>query len=226
MASHRVFVCHRNRLLTECLASALLGSGPLDCRVIDAEDPIASLTSLADGALNDLLVLDPTLDGERARLAASQFRAGCPAGRLILMISGAAIGRMMEFAPLQADGWILDDASLSDVRSAIETVLAGTAYCSPRLGTAIITQLGRIGLRGAQGYPDDGAGLTVRELEVLRLIADERLSNKQIARRLHVSLFTVKNHVHHIIEKLGVEDRHEAALLAHRRQLLTGIGVE
>ena len=62
--------------------------------------------------------------------------------------------------------------------------------------------------------------LTPREVEVLRLI-EEHLSNKQIARRLSLSLYTVKNHVHNIVEKLKVCDRHEAVEYAGRRHWLT-----
>ena len=56
----------------------------------------------------------------------------------------------------------------------------------------------------------DNARLTVREREILRIIAVEQLGNKQIARRLHVSLYTVKNHVHSIMKKLDVRERGEA----------------
>src|SRR5260370_6247620 len=63
--------------------------------------------------------------------------------------------------------------------------------------------------------------LTAREIEVMQLIAWERLGNRQIARRLNVSVYTVKNHVHNIIEKLGVCDRFEAAQLAQKKQWLS-----
>jgi DNA-binding CsgD family transcriptional regulator len=63
-------------------------------------------------------------------------------------------------------------------------------------------------------------GLTLRELEILRLIADNRLSNKQIARQLSISMYTVKNHVHNILEKLDAQDRHDAVEIARQRHLL------
>jgi two-component system nitrate/nitrite response regulator NarL len=62
--------------------------------------------------------------------------------------------------------------------------------------------------------------LTMREGEILRMIAYQNLSNKQIARELRLSIYTVKNHVHSIIEKLGTEDRMAAARHAVRRGLL------
>ena len=67
----------------------------------------------------------------------------------------------------------------------------------------------------ARNRPQDGRGraLTRREREILELI-DEGLSNKQIAQRLRIELPTVKNHVHHILGKLGVHRRAEAAAVA------------
>jgi len=61
--------------------------------------------------------------------------------------------------------------------------------------------------------------LTPRELEILNLISDH-LGNKQIANRLSVSTYTVKNHVHHILEKLQVHSRAEAVDYARQRQWL------
>ena len=63
--------------------------------------------------------------------------------------------------------------------------------------------------------------MTRREVEVLRLIAHRNLGNKQIARELRVSTCTVKNHVHSIISKLSVEDRHMAVHEAVHQGLLS-----
>lgn len=60
----------------------------------------------------------------------------------------------------------------------------------------------------------DTLALTDREMEILRLV-DEGRSNKQIAKALHISLHTVKNHVHRILEKLQVSNRREAVHLAY-----------
>ncbi len=226
MAGSRVFLCHRNRLLSECLASALERLGHFDCFVIDPEIAVVSLAELATGARADLLLLDPTLGSGQAESIAQHFRALFPDSRLLVLVSAAAVDRVVEFAQMQSHGWILEDVSFSDVCSAIETVLAGRSFCSPELANALLAQLGRRDSRHNWLEHLDDIQLTSREREVLQLIAWERLSNKQIARRLHVSMFTVKNHVHNIIEKLGVEDRHQAVAYANRRRLLVGEPVE
>ena len=71
------------------------------------------------------------------------------------------------------------------------------------------------------GHARGDCQLTRREVEVLRLIAHRNLCNKQIARELRVSVYTVKNHVHSIIGKLSVEDRRMAVRHAVRQGLLS-----
>ena len=221
MVGSRVFLCHRNCLLSECLASALRAMGPFECAVVEPDDPLVSLSKFAADAA-DVLMLDPTLEGDQAAALLSRFRARYPESRLILMVSASAVDRIAEFASLNGNGWILDDVSLTDVRGAIDAVLSGSAYCSPRLANALLAQLGGSNPSAHWKACADDLKLTSREREVLQLIAWEQMSNKQIARRLQVSLFTVKNHVHNIIGKLGVEDRHEAVSMAQRRRLLIG----
>src|SRR4029077_2632670 len=107
--------------------------------------------------------------------------------------------------------------------SAIQAVLSGRPYCSPQLANALFVQLGTHDPSHRWSQYMDDARLTAREREILRMIALEQLGNKQIARRLHVSLYTVKNHVHNIIEKLGVEDRHQAAQVARSHRLVSNV---
>jgi DNA-binding NarL/FixJ family response regulator len=76
--------------------------------------------------------------------------------------------------------------------------------------------LRRVATLAAEREGDPAASLTIREREILDLI-DEGLSNKQIAQRLCIEVPTVKNHVHNLLEKLGVQSRHEAAALVRGR---------
>jgi DNA-binding NarL/FixJ family response regulator len=217
----QVVLCHRHRLLSECLASALPRIGAYDCRVIDPDCPIESVSQLDSVPPVNLLLLDPTLSCSQSMVVVQKFRNRFPQSRLALLISLMAADRMVEFAQFQCHGYILEEVSLNEVQIAIDSIVAGRQYCSPQLANALLTHLGRVDVHQGIFQHLDDVRLTTREREILQLIA-ERLSNKQIARRLHVSLFTVKNHVHNIIDKFHVEDRHEAVEFAQRRKWLLG----
>jgi DNA-binding NarL/FixJ family response regulator len=94
---------------------------------------------------------------------------------------------------------------VKDLRRAIESAWNGEAICSPRVAADAFSRLARL---SAGRPPAPLSELTPREQEVARLI-EQGMSNKQIARRLVITLATVKNHVHNVLEKLRVRRRGE-----------------
>src|SRR5215210_6671047 len=108
-------------------------------------------------------------------------------------------------------GFVTSDASLSELVAAIESVARGETLCPPSVVAALMRRLASLARNWAEADPIEP--LTMREREILELI-DEGFSNKQIAQQLSIELPTVKNHVHHILGKLGVHRRTEAAALA------------
>ena len=109
-----------------------------------------------------------------------------------------------------AGGYVLKDASIAELRGAINQVLAGQSVMPLGLVSAVMRE------REAEARPLEAlALLTAREREVLAGVA-EGLTNKAIARKLVVSPSTVKAHVERIIAKLRVADRTQAAVLAAR----------
>jgi DNA-binding NarL/FixJ family response regulator len=223
MPGPHVYLCHRNRLLSECLANALSESGDVVCSVLSPELALRTCSSPRDveGSLA-LLLLDATLEAGLTDQVAELIRQYYPTCKLLLLVAESAANRMIELAHFKSHGCLCEDVSLADVRGAIQSVLSGHSFCSPQLANALMAQIGRIDHTQNWARHCDAVQLTSREREVLELIAWEHLGNKQIAGRLSVSLYTVKNHVHNIIEKLGVQDRHEAVQFAKRRHLLAG----
>lgn len=143
--------------------------------------------------------------------------------RTILMISAVTPEMIDSCLKAGADGCVLDDDTLSDLCQAIETVRSGRSFCSPQLAHRLFARTD--GFAAAAHLPCNSREqrLTRREIEVLRLIAQRDLSNKQIARELRLSVYTVKNHVHSIIEKLSVENRQTAVRHALQHGLLTDL---
>ena len=105
-------------------------------------------------------------------------------------------------------GYLTREGSLTDLRATVQSVVRGEPLCPPRI---VATLLRRVATLAAERRSwTSTAHLTAREHEILRLI-DHGLSNKEIGQRLSIEVRTVKNHVHNILEKLGVHRRGEAA---------------
>jgi DNA-binding NarL/FixJ family response regulator len=141
-----------------------------------------------------------------------------------LLSHGDAEDRLVECLAAGADGCVLEESSLQELQTAIRKVVGGERFYAPEIMSSVCHRLVQAA-RGASWHErTKSVDLTPRELEVVNLIA-EGLSNKQIARRLSLSLYTVKNHVHNIVEKLQVENRFKAVEYARRRGWLEKLKV-
>jgi len=110
-----------------------------------------------------------------------------------------------------ARGYVFCDQSITEVRDVVQAALRGEVLCPARVTASLLDRVRA--LAGERRGEARLRRLTTRELQILRLIREGR-SNKEIAVGLHIDLCTVKNHVHHILEKLEVSRRGEAAALA------------
>jgi DNA-binding NarL/FixJ family response regulator len=114
-----------------------------------------------------------------------------------------------------ASGFVLKDDPPEQLIGAVRTVAAGDALLSPAITKRVIKQFTRI---ARPAPPKELGELTAREHDILQLIADG-LSNAEIGRQLHISETTVKTHVTHILQKLGLRDRVQAVVLAYQTGL-------
>lgn len=187
------------------------------------QDDVEIVAEAADGAdavtqarllRPDVILMDlvmPRLDGLSAM---RQLRADVPASRVIVLTSFLEDERLLPAIEAGAAGYLLKDAKPSELARAIRAAHAGEAVIDPTVAARLVHALS-----DRAGQPADQSGtLTQREREVLGLIARGR-SNKRIALELGISEKTVKAHVGHVLAKLGVSDRTQAALLAVRQGL-------
>jgi two-component system nitrate/nitrite response regulator NarL len=134
---------------------------------------------------------------------------GCAAGVVALGIPESEAD-VVALAEVGVAAYLTQEQTLEDLVDAIMAVARGEADCGPRVMALL--------LRHVAATADAGRGatrtvrLTRRELEILRLIGDG-LTNKQIGRELSIELPTVKNHVHHVLEKIGASTRAEAVAM-------------
>jgi two-component system, NarL family, response regulator LiaR len=174
----------------------------------DGEAAVAEAERLApDVVLLDLAM--PRLDGVAAL---RELRLRAPAARVIVLTSFGEDDRLFEALRAGAAGFLLKDTEPPDLVRAIRSAHAGESPLSPATATRVVEEVAR------GGRPRAADLLTPRELDVLRLIARGR-SNKRIALELGVAEKTVKTHVGHLLAKLGLADRTQAALYAVREGL-------
>jgi two-component system, NarL family, response regulator LiaR len=165
-----------------------------------------------DVVLMDLIM--PRVDGVQAMRSLQEQGSR---SRVIVLTSFLDDERLLPAIEAGAAGYLLKDVEPSELARAIRTAHAGEAMIDPTVAGRLLRTLARPRHR-TTGQDE---GLTRREREVLELIAVGR-SNKRIAVELGIAEKTVKTHVGHVLAKLGVADRTQAALLAVRSGLVGG----
>jgi DNA-binding NarL/FixJ family response regulator len=173
---------------------------------VDGAEAVAEAARLApDVVLMDLEM--PRLDGVEAM---QQIRAARTETRVIVLTSFGDDDKLLPAVRAGAAGYLLKSAPPHEVVRAIRAAHAGDAVIDPKAAGRLLDALAR--------SPRVTESLTPREREVLTCLC-RGMPNKQIARELGLAEKTVKTHVGHILAKLGVTDRTQAALLALREGL-------
>jgi len=211
----RLLIVSDIRLYREGLARVLAANGRLV--VVDAVASVEEALALLVHRRADVVLLDAA--SHEALQGACAIRESFPDATVVAMGVTNAEGDVIACAEAGVAGYVLRDGSVEDLVVAVESAARGELRCSPRMAGALLRRLA--GLAGERPAPDD-ARLTRRELEIARMI-DAGLANKEIATQLHIEVATVKNHVHHLIEKLGVRRRGEAAAKLRRRSSDSGV---
>jgi DNA-binding NarL/FixJ family response regulator len=202
-----------NRLVREALVAILNAAPGIRATAGRSDAPEALLVD----ATPDVVLLDLGLEnGDSLRVARAVMKA-CPAARVIVMDLLPAHEDIQEFVGAGVSGFIMKDADLNVVLATIRSVAAGRKILPDQMTAALFTEIARTVV--AAGGPKEEAGvrMTPREREVIRLIADG-LSNKAIAKELHISIHTVKSHLRNIMEKLTLHSRLQIAAYAHARE--------
>jgi len=173
----------------------------------------------------DIVLLDLAMPHVGGVEATSQILASCPTARVLILTSFGEDDQVFPAIQAGAHGYLLKDIQPLDLVSAIRATYHGQAQLHPqvarRLMSAVAGTPPKQPPKPAQASPEL-ENLTEREREVLALIA-QGLNNRQIAARMVVSESTVKTHVSNLLDKLGLEDRTQAAIWALKHGL-GGVG--
>jgi DNA-binding NarL/FixJ family response regulator len=159
----------------------------------------------------------PELDGLEA---SRRILAADDAARILILTTFDLDEYVYEALRVGASGFVLKDEPPEQLIAAIRTIAAGEALLSPSITKRVIKQFARAPRAAA---PKEFDELTAREQEVFRLIANG-LSNAEIGQELFISDTTVKTHITHILQKLGLRDRVQAVVLAYQTGLVEADG--
>jgi DNA-binding NarL/FixJ family response regulator len=146
-----------------------------------------------------------------------------PRQRVLILTTFGLDEYILDALRAGASGFLLKDAPTQEVIAAVRAVAAGDAVLSASVTRQLLDQVARRLPAPITREPDTADTLTAREQEVLRMLATG-LSNAEIAEALTVSEPTVKTHVSHILNKLGLRDRVQAVIYAYETGLISRSG--
>lgn len=158
----------------------------------------------------DVVLMDLLMPDEDGVDAIRALRDVAPRVKVLVLTSYLDDTHVFAAVQAGAAGYLLKDVQPDALADGIRQVSQGLAVLHPTIAARLMNRTGR---------PPSLADFTQRERDVLKLLA-EGLSNKEIANRLFISEKTVKTHVSNVLQKLGVADRTQAALMAVRQRLV------
>jgi DNA-binding NarL/FixJ family response regulator len=164
----------------------------------------------------DVLLMDLSLPPADGVAAIRRVRAAYPDLPVVVLTSSLDRDWVLDSLDAGASGYLLKDGESAELVHGLQAAARGESPLSPAVGTIVLA---------ARGRRHQETELTAREREVLALVGDG-LPNRQIANRLSISEKTVKAHLTRIFQRIGVADRTQAAIWAHRQGLAVAAQIE
>ncbi len=225
----RLVLVDDHALVRKGMKSILYGEPDLEV-IGEASDGQEAL-ELCRSLKPEVVLMDvrmPQMDGLQATQA---IKEELPETSVLMVTMHENLDYLYEALKAGAAGYVLKEAGQEEVIGAVRSVLDGESPLSPALSAQLLRRLvdekkgqARVAKPSPTAQKERASlppeGLTPRELEITRLMVEGK-TNKEIAKKLVVSSLTVKTHVQHIIRKLGVSDRTQAAVCAVELGLLS-----
>lgn len=193
--------------------ASILGSEPdieIVAQGISADDAL----SMTRDFLPDVILLDVNMPGGGLN-AAQAIANSFPVVKIIMLTGSADEDDVLAALKAGAHAYVLKGVAARELNGILHTVYAGEGYVTPSLAANLLSEM-KTPTREKQAQPDAFDELTERERQILELIA-AGTSNKEIGQKLFLTEKTIKHYVTNILQKLHVNNRVQAALLAQKK---------
>lgn len=213
MRKIRLLLLEDNRLLREGIIAVI--DGQPDLKVVASfGDCSKALQSIGTSKPN-VLLLDLGLRNQNSLQVVKSVKKNFPAIEIIVMDLIPLESDVLDFVKAGVSGFILKDATTDDFLKTIRTVALGGKVLPQHLTESLFSQIVEFAINHSKPSTlIESVRMTKREKQVIELVSDG-LTNKEIAQKLHLSTYTVKSHIHNILEKLALHTRVQIAKYVH-----------
>jgi len=220
MKKIRLLLIEDNRMLRDGIHSIL--KTHKDISIIAASgDGKHTLLKIKELKPN-VILLDLGLRSQNSLHVVEIVKKDFPAAKIIVMDLAPVQADILQYVKAGANGFILKDASLNEFLITIRTVAEGSTVLPPLLVDSLFSQIVDHAVREGKTKLKEAVRMTAREREVIVLLG-KGLTNKEIAQKMHISNYTVKSHIHNIMEKLALHTRLEIANYSYSGETLKSI---
>ncbi len=220
MKKIRLLIIEDNRLLRDGIFSIL--KPHKDIVIIAASGDGRSTLVKIKQLKPNVVLLDLGLRSQNSLHVVEIVKRDFPLAKIIVMDLAPVQADILQYVKAGANGFILKDASLNDLLITIRAVADGSTILPPLLIDSLFSQIVEHAVREGKTKVKDAVRMTTREREVV-LHLGEGMSNKEIGQKMHVSTYTIKSHIHNIMEKLALHTRLEIANYSYSSETLKTI---
>ncbi|HKJ80671.1 MAG TPA: response regulator transcription factor [Ignavibacteriaceae bacterium] len=216
----RLLLIEDNRLLRDGISSIL--KPHKDILIIAASGDSKNTIQKIKQLKPNVVLLDLGLRSQNSLHVVELVKKDFPEAKIIIMDLAPVQADILQYVKAGASGFILKDASLNDFLITIRTVSEGATVLPSLLVDSLFSQIVEHAVREGKSKLKEAVKMTKREREVVTLLGEGN-SNKDIGQKMHISTYTVKSHIHNIMEKLALHTRLEIANYSYTDEALRTI---
>lgn len=220
MKKIRLLLIEDNRLLKDGILTILKPHKDIDI-ISSSGDGKKTLLKIKQLKPN-VVLLDLGLRSQNSLHVVEIVKKDFPEAKIIVMDLAPVQADILQYVKAGANGFILKDASLKDFLITIRTVADGSTVLPPLLVDSLFSQIVEHAVRDGKPKLKEAVRMTKREREVIMLLS-EGMSNKEIGQKVRISTYTVKSHIHNIMEKLALHTRLEIANYSYTDETLNTV---